>query len=127
MLVPLSPGRIRAARIVAVGADLLQIVVLPAFYPGVLSPANNVIDGVVAIALVLLVGWHWAFLPAFVAEMIPFVDLIPTWTAAVMIATRGAPGPSVTAPTDAGPPHAGRPPLAPGEDQPPSPRDPSGA
>lgn len=127
MLTTLTPGRVRAARILAVTADLLQIVLLPAFFPGALSPANNVIDGLVAIALILLVGWHWAFLPAFVAEMIPFVDLIPTWTAAVLLATRGASRPSALEPAGAGPPSAGRAPLAPGDDQPPSPRDPSGA
>jgi hypothetical protein len=127
MLVPLTPGRVRAARALAVTADLLQIVLLPVFAPAALSPANNVIDGVVAIALILLVGWHWAFLPAFVAEMVPFVDLIPTWTAAVMIATRGAtPGPSSEdGGGAAGPRGAGT--ALPPADQAPSPRDPSGA
>jgi hypothetical protein len=110
-----------------VSADLLQIVLLPMFAPAALSPANNVVDGVVAIALILLVGWHWAFLPAFVAEMVPFVDLIPTWTAAVMIATRGqASGPSPEEVGSAAGPRPGGTALPPG-DQPPSPRDPSGA
>ena len=35
-----------------------------------------------------LVGWHFAFLPTFVAELVPGVDLIPTWTAAVWLVTR---------------------------------------
>jgi hypothetical protein len=86
--------RIRAARTIAVAADLTQIVLLPAFFPGILSPANDVIDAAVAVALVALVGWHWAFLPAFLAEMVPFVDLVPTWTAAVMLATRAGGGPA---------------------------------
>jgi hypothetical protein len=85
----LSPRAVKAARILAVTADLLQIVLLPAFLPGVLSPANDVIDGAVAVALIALVGWHWAFLPAFLAELVPYVDLVPTWTAAVFIATGG--------------------------------------
>jgi hypothetical protein len=116
MLTPLSPGRVRAARIVAVGADMLQILLLPAFLPAALPPANNVIDVVVAVALVALVGWHWAFLPAFAAEMIPFVDIIPTWTAAVMIATRGA---SATPPVvvDVERPAAPGPPALPAADQ----------
>jgi hypothetical protein len=118
-------GRVRAARILAVSADLVQIVVLPAFAQGALSPANDVIDVCVAIALVLLVGWHWAFLPAFLAEMVPFVDLIPTWTAAVLLATRGVSGPDeARGGGPAAPP--GPPPLGPGN-QPPLPRDPSGA
>jgi hypothetical protein len=84
----LTHGRIRAARLIAAGADLLQLALLPAFFPAVLSPAADVIDLMTAIALVRLVGWHWAFLPTFVAEMLPFVDLVPTWTAAVFLATR---------------------------------------
>ena len=32
-----------------------------------------------------LLGFHWAFLPAAVAEVVPVVDLAPTWTAAVLI------------------------------------------
>jgi hypothetical protein len=65
--------------------DLAQVARLPAE----LTPLNNGIDVAAAIALVGLVGWHWAFLPTFLAEMIPFVDLVPSWTLAVMIATRG--------------------------------------
>jgi hypothetical protein len=38
--------------------------------------------------MVRMVGWHFAFLPTFVAELVPGVDLIPTWTAAVWFATR---------------------------------------
>jgi hypothetical protein len=34
-----------------------------------------------------MLGWHWAFLPAFAAELIPGVDLFPTWTAAVAYVT----------------------------------------
>jgi hypothetical protein len=54
------------------------------------------LDVVVGIAMVALVGWHWAFVPAFLAELVPLFDLVPSWTAAVLIATRntaGDPGP----------------------------------
>ncbi len=34
-------------------------------------------------ALVKLLGWHWEFLPAFGAELVPGVDLVPFWTLAV--------------------------------------------
>jgi hypothetical protein len=88
MLDELTPEKVRAARLVAVTADLLQILLLPAFAGGGLSPANNVIDVVVAFILLRLLGWHWAFLPTFVAELVPFVDLVPSWTAAVFLATR---------------------------------------
>jgi hypothetical protein len=84
-----SPGRIRAARLIAIAADALQNAILPAFAPGVLSIVNNVLDIVVAILMVGLVGWHFAFLPSFVAELVPGLDLVPTWTLAVWFATRG--------------------------------------
>ena len=48
------------------------------------------IDVATGLLLIWLVGWHWAFLPTFLAELVPFVDLVPTWTLAVMFATRGA-------------------------------------
>jgi hypothetical protein len=84
----LSAGRIRAARVIAVSADVLQIAVLPAFSPGIASPVNDALDFVVGAALVILLGWHWAFLPTLIAELIPFFDLVPTWSAAVFLVTR---------------------------------------
>ena len=84
-----EPGRRKLlARWVAVAADLLQIVVFPAFFPGILSPLNGALDVLVGFAMVLMLGWHVAFLPTFVAELIPFVDLFPTWTLAVLYVTR---------------------------------------
>ncbi|MEO8432376.1 MAG: hypothetical protein ABI592_12765 [Acidobacteriota bacterium] len=84
-----ADGRIRAARGLAIAADVLQIAVFPLFGPGALSPWNDALDLLVAAALTRLVGWHWAFLPSFVAELVPGLDLVPTWTAAVLFATRG--------------------------------------
>ena len=81
--------RVRAARIVAVAADFVQLAVVPAFGGGFASPLNDVLDVAVAATMVLLVGWHWAFLPSFFSELIPFWDLVPTWTAAALLATRG--------------------------------------
>ena len=45
----------------------------------------------VAAALSALLGWHWVFLPAFLSELIPMWDLVPTWTAAVWYVTSGGP------------------------------------
>jgi hypothetical protein len=116
----LPPARVKAARILALSADLLQIALLPAFVPGAVSPANNVVDLVVALALVRLIGWHWAFLPTFLAEMVPVLDLVPTWTAAVFLATRGRSGDE---PPEVVPVEPAR--LPPGAQD--SPRGPSGA
>jgi hypothetical protein len=71
-----------------VAADGIQIGLLPVFGEGFLSPATDVIDVAMAIALTALVGWNWAFLPTFLAEIIPGVGLVPTWTLAALFATR---------------------------------------
>src|ERR1700674_3575946 len=83
--VPLSPRtRFRVALILAMAADALQIFGFPLFAEGALSPADDVLDIAVAAALVQLLGWHWEFLPAFLAELVPGVDLVPFWTMAVI-------------------------------------------
>lgn len=86
-----TPGRIKAARIVAISADFLQIVAFPFFGEGFLSPLNDALDAVVGLTLILLVGWHYAFLPTFLVEMLPVGDVIPTWTMAVLLVTRQKP------------------------------------
>jgi hypothetical protein len=77
----------RLAWLVALVADGIQIGLLPLFVAGVLSPATVVVDVVAAILLSRIMGWHWAFLPTAVAELIPGFDLFPTWTAAVLYVT----------------------------------------
>jgi hypothetical protein len=78
----------RLAWTVAIVADAIQIVALPMFAGGGLSPADSVLDAVVAVTLIRLLGWHWAFLPSLVAELVPGLDLFPTWTASVFFVTR---------------------------------------
>jgi hypothetical protein len=93
----------RLAWLVAVGADALQLAVTPLFAEGALSPADAVLDAVVAVVLVHLLGWHWAFLPTLLVEAVPGADLFPTWTAAVFFVTRQmhAPGEPVILPPEA--------------------------
>src|ERR1700724_4524008 len=82
--VTISPGpRFQAAMALAILADALQIVVFPFFVEGALSPADDILDFGVAAALVHLLGWHWEFLPSFLAKLVPGVDLVPFWTFAV--------------------------------------------
>jgi hypothetical protein len=78
----------RLAWLVAVAADAIQIVGFPLFVEGGLSPADSLLDLAVAFILIRLLGWHWAFLPSLGAELIPGLDLFPTWTAAVWYVTR---------------------------------------
>jgi hypothetical protein len=73
----------QTAMILSVAADALQNFVFPLFAEGVLSPADDILDLAVAAVLVRLLGWHWEFLPAFAAELVPGVDLVPFWTLAV--------------------------------------------
>ncbi|HLW52076.1 MAG TPA: hypothetical protein VKW06_04465 [Candidatus Angelobacter sp.] len=78
----------RLAWLVAIGVDAIQILGMPFFVEGGISPLDTVLDLAAAGILTKLLGWHWAFLPTFAAELIPGVDLIPTWTAAVFFVTR---------------------------------------
>jgi len=78
----------RKAWFVAVMADAIQIVGLPIFAPGGLSPAETALDLATGALLSHILGWHWAFLPTFAAELVPGFDLFPTWTAAVFFVTR---------------------------------------
>jgi hypothetical protein len=83
-----SKMRRRAARVIAVLVDAVQIVVFPAFFPGIVSPFDNALDILTGIVMTFLLGFHIAFLPTLIAEMVPFVDLFPSWTLAVLFVTR---------------------------------------
>lgn len=83
-----SRRRIWLARGLALAADFLQIVALPLFGPGLASPFDELLDLAIGVAMIRLLGWHVAFLPTFLAELIPFVDIFPTWTLAVLFVTR---------------------------------------
>jgi len=80
--------RVALARAIAIGADALQLVAFPLFVPGAASPWDDVIDVVVGAVMIGLLGWHPLFLPAFLAKLVPGLDLVPTWTGAVLFVTR---------------------------------------
>jgi hypothetical protein len=86
----LSPGRVWLARAIALAADTLQIVLFPLFIGGAPEGADAVLDGVVALVLTLLCGFHVAFLPTLVAEALPGVDVFPSWTLATLYVTRSS-------------------------------------
>jgi hypothetical protein len=100
--------RIWIARAVAVGADVLQIGLFPFFLEGFASILDDVLDVIVCVVLSLLVGWHYSFLPSFILKLVPFADIVPTWSIAVLLATRKKAGTTVTD-IKAGPPNT--PPL----------------
>jgi hypothetical protein len=78
----------RLAWMVAIAADVLQMVAFPLFIEGGISPADSALDLIVAIVMIRLLGWHWAFLPSAAAKLVPGADLFPTWTTAVWFVTR---------------------------------------
>lgn len=82
--ITISPGpKFKTAMLLAIAADALQLVVFPMFVEGAFSPADDLLDFGVAAALTHLLGWHWEFLPSFLAKLVPGADLVPFWTIAV--------------------------------------------
>jgi hypothetical protein len=82
----ITKRRMFLAMVVAVVADGLQFLLLPFEWTFLESAVD-----VVAMALTMrILGFHLLLLPTFVIEFIPFVDVIPTWTAcaAAVIALR---------------------------------------
>ncbi len=75
--------RMRAALGLAIAADLVQMIVFPLFVEGAASPADDILDVCMGGVLSWLLGWHWEFLPSFLAKLVPGVDLVPLWTLAV--------------------------------------------
>lgn len=89
--ITISPGpQFRTAMLVAIIADALQLLVFPLFVEGALSPADDLLDLGVGAAMVRLLGWHWEFLPSFLAKLVPGVDLVPFWSMAVASVWRKA-------------------------------------
>jgi hypothetical protein len=82
--IEISPKtRFQVAMVLAIVADVLQIVVFPLFVEGAASPADDVLDVGIGAAMFALLGWHWEFLPSFAGKLVPGVDLVPLWTLAV--------------------------------------------
>lgn len=75
--VRLSNTRLAVAMAVALASDAFSMVT--AFAP----PAQLVVDGLTAAALFVILGRRWWLLPAFVAEAIPGVAVLPVWSAVV--------------------------------------------
>lgn len=102
MAKPLTKARVRVAIAIAVIVDALQIGMQAT------GPFQILLDWpldlLTAALMIGLVGFHWAFLPTFLAEAVPWLDVVPTWTLAVVFATRGRGEEAVEAPKDVTPP-----------------------
>ena len=84
----ISPEMRHQALLIAILADVVQLGLVPLFGLGWLAPLNDMLDVVIAIVLTHRLGWHLAFLPTFIAELLPVVDIFPSWTLAVLFVTR---------------------------------------
>jgi len=87
-------------KIIALGiagfADLVQGVLLPLVIEGGFSPVEVAIDILTAGALLVTVGIKARLALAFFTELIPGLDLFPTWLALVLTLPVDEPPPSVT-------------------------------
>jgi hypothetical protein len=83
----LTKEKIIAAFAVAVIADALEFPITGAELTIVGAPAGEaaavVLDCAVMGALTKILGFHWAFLPSFLVEVVPGLDLLPTWVGCV--------------------------------------------
>lgn len=99
----MPPQNAKKALIIAVLADLVQLALFPYFGWGAILPLNAAFDVILCLVLTRLIGWHIAFLPCFIMEITPVATLVPSWTFAVMIASRTlkAPQPAPNTPARA--------------------------
>jgi len=95
MAQPISRTRVWLARFIALGADTLQLMLLPLFVGGAAEGFDAALDILVALLMIALLGFHPALLPAAVAEALPMVNIVPTWTLAVFYATRKSSTPAL--------------------------------
>ena len=84
---PLKRSRIILAFAIAAIPDIIQFPITVGEATGVFSIpgelADFLVDGVVMVATTMLLGFHWMLLPTLFVEVIPGLDLLPTWTACV--------------------------------------------
>lgn len=80
---PLTSGQKKTALAIAGTIDLLQLAVFPAIGLGVVL--DEALDVVAAILLTAVCGFKWQFALAFAFELLPIADLMPTWTAVVLL------------------------------------------
>jgi hypothetical protein len=69
---------------VATASDLIRVVFYPAFIEGAASPLDVALDVVTAGLILFVAGAQWRLAIALAAELVPGLDLFPTWTAVVL-------------------------------------------
>jgi hypothetical protein len=83
----LTRNRIIVAYAIAVIAEVLEFPIAAAEATLIGAPEGEfaafVLDCIVMGAMTKLLGFHWMFLPTFCVEVIPGLDLLPTWVGCV--------------------------------------------
>ena len=83
----LTKNRMVLALAIAVIADALQFPITGLTATGIFAipgeMADFLVDCFVMAATVCLLGFHWLLLPSIFVELIPGLDLLPTWTGCV--------------------------------------------
>jgi hypothetical protein len=80
----ISPARKRVALGIAALSDLTQWLFFPVLSEGALSPFEVALDALTALTILAVVGFQWRLLIALAAELVPGLDMFPTWTAVVL-------------------------------------------
>jgi hypothetical protein len=85
-LVPaaVSSKRKKVALALATVADLVQLGWFPFFGEGALSIPDDALDAIVAVLLLVTLGFRWRLVFALLMELVPGATLFPTWTAVVL-------------------------------------------
>jgi hypothetical protein len=79
-----SSTRKRVALGVAALSDLAQWAFFPVLSEGAASPFEVALDVCTALVILLVVGFQWRLAIALAVELVPGLDLFPTWTAVVL-------------------------------------------
>jgi len=74
----LTRKRIVSAFVVAAATDALQLLLGPFGF----AFADEVLDVIAMFVMWRLLGFHALLLPTFLLEVLPIVDMLPTWTGA---------------------------------------------
>jgi len=77
----LTRNRIVSAFVVAAATDALQLLLGPFGF----AFADEVLDVIAMFVMWRLLGFHALLLPTFLLEVLPIVDMLPTWTGCVGI------------------------------------------
>ena len=95
----LTGSRIKAAYAVAIATDVLQVGLGPFGWAFI----DEILDVIALIATTRLLGFHPLLLPTFIIEMVPVIDVLPTWTGcvALVVAMRNKQSPAMARDADA--------------------------